>query len=272
MSLPSDKDNRHPEANDAMMSFGDHLEVLRQMLFRILAVAGVLAVVVFCNKDITWQLLLAPSRCDFLTFRLIEDAMQAFGVSDFHFEEYHVDLISTELSSQFMAHITTAVYLGLLGASPYVLYELFRFVSPALYANERRYSGRIMVIVYLLFALGVALNYYVLFPISFRFLGTYSVSESIRATITLDSYIETFTALTLTMGIVFQLPILSFALARFGLISSALLSKYRRHALVLIMIVAATITPPDVMTLILVTIPLYMLYEISVVVVRKTEK
>lgn len=251
-----------------LLTFGGHLEVFRQMLFRILAVAGVLAVIVFCFKNITWQLLLAPSEWDFLTYRWIESVVQSLWNADFHFEEWHVDLIATDLSSQFMTHITTAIYLGLLGASPFILYELFRFASPALYENERKYSVQVVVIIYLLFVIGVLMSYYVLFPISFRFLGTYSVAERVHSTITLDSYVTTFVSLTLVMGLVFQLPVIAFALARLGFITSEMLSQYRKHAVLIIMIVAAIITPPDIMTLILVTIPLCLLYEISIRVVR----
>ena len=129
-----------------------------------------------------------------------------------------------------------------------------------------------VVIVYLLFILGVLMSYYVLFPISFRFLGTYGVAERVHSTITLDSYISTFTTLTLLMGVVFQLPVIAFALAKLGFISSDILSKYRKHSFLIIMLVAAIITPPDLMTLILVTIPLYLLYEISIRVTRWVEK
>ena len=253
------------------MTFGGHLEVLRQMLFRILGVAGVLAVFVFYFKNVTWQLLLAPSEWDFCTYKWIESAMRAIGFADFHFDEFYVDLIATDLSSQFMTHITTAVYLGLLGASPYILFELFRFVSPALYENEKKYSVQVVVIVYILFILGVLMSYYVLFPISFRFLGTYSVAEKIHSTITLDSYISTFTTLTLLMGVVFQLPVIAFALTKLGFVSSDMLSKYRKHSFLIIMLVAAVITPPDLMTLILVTIPLYLLYEVSIRVAKWVE-
>lgn len=254
-----------------LLTFGGHLEVLRRMLFRIITVAGCLAIITFCLKDLTWQLLLAPSEWDFVTYRWIERGIQAMGFSDFHFEKYHVDLIATDLSSQFMTHITTAIYLGMLGASPYILYELFRFISPALYENEKKYSIQFVVIVYMLFILGTLMSYYVLFPISFRFLGTYSVAERIHSTITLDSYISTFTTLTLLMGVVFQLPVIAFTLARLGFIKSRMLATYRKHALVLIMLVAAIITPPDLMTLILVTIPLYILYEVSIRVVKWTD-
>lgn len=253
--------------NGSMLTFGGHLEVLRQMLFRILGVAGVLAAVVFCFKDVTWHLLLAPSEWNFCTYQLIESAMCAIGFADFHFDEFHVDLIATDLSSQFMTHITTAAYLGLLGASPYILFELFRFISPALYESEKKHSVQVAAIIYLLFILGVLMSYFILFPISFRFLGTYSVSERVHSTITLDSYVETFTTLTLVMGLVFQLPVIAFALAKMGFITYDMLSEYRKHAFLVIMFVAAIITPPDLMTLVLVTVPLYLLYEISIRVV-----
>lgn len=257
--------------NNDLLTFGGHLEVLRQMLFRILGVAGVLAVVVFCFKDVTWQLLLAPSEWDFCTYKWIEAVMHSFGATDFHFEKFYVDLIATDLSSQFMTHITTAVYLGLLGASPYILFELFRFISPALYESEKKYSVQVAGVIYLLFILGVLMSYYVLFPISFRFLGTYSVAERVHSNITLDSYVETFTTLTLVMGVVFQLPVIAFALAKMGVVTSEILSEYRKHAFIAIMLVAAIITPPDLMTLVLVTIPLYLLFELSIRVVKWVE-
>ena len=240
------------------------------MLFRIIAVAGTIAMVVFCFKEATWEVLLAPSEWDFCTYRWLESAMKAMGIG-FHFEEYHVNLIAIDLSSQFMTHITTAVYLGLLGASPYILYELFRFISPALYENERRYSVQVAGTIYVLFLLGVLMSYFVLFPISFRFLGTYSVSAKVVSNITLDSYISTFVSLTLVMGVVFQLPVIAFFLGKMGVVTSSMLANYRRHSFIVIMLVAAIITPPDLMTLILVTIPLYLLYEVSIRVVGWVE-
>ena len=145
------------------------------------------------------------------------------------------------------------------------------FVSPALYEKERRYSVQVVVIVYVLFIVGVLMSYYVLFPISFRFLGTYSVAERVHSTITLDSYVSTFTTLTLLMGVVFQLPVIAFALTKLGFISSNMLLRYRKHSFLIIMLVAAIITPPDLMTLILVTIPLYILYEASIRVAKWVE-
>lgn len=253
------------------MTFGEHLEVLRRMLFRILAVAMAFAIVIFCFKDWTFKMLLAPSQWDFVTYRYIEKFLHWLG-SSFVFNEYHVNLIATELSSQFMTHVSVAFYLGLLAASPYIIVELFCFITPALYENERKYSVSIAIVMYILFVLGVLMSYFILFPISFRFLGTYSVSEMIESNITLHSYISTFTTLTLIMGLVFQLPVIAFFLGKTGAVKSDLLKRYRKHALVIIMVLAAIITPPDLMTLVLVTIPLYLLYEVSICILKRMEK
>ena len=262
---------RRKESNNSMMTFGGHLEVLRRMLFRIIIVVFIIAGFVFYFKDKTFEFLFAPSNWDFVTYRYIERFMHLFG-SSFSFNEFHVNLIATELSSQFMTHITTALYLGLLGASPYVLIELFRFITPALYENEKKYSVRVAITIYLLFVVGVLMSYFILFPISFRFLGTYSVSSLVESNITLKSYISTFTTLTLVMGLVFQLPVIAFFLGKVGVVTSKMLKHYRKYALIVIMLVAAIITPPDIRTLILVTIPLYLLYEVSRVVIKRIEK
>lgn len=257
--------------SDGMMTTGGHLEVLRRALMRVIFVTVVLACVVFIFKDFTFATLLAPSEPGFGTYRAIESLLGHF-VEGFHFEDFHVDLIATDLSSQFMTHLTTSIYLGLLLASPFILFELFRFVSPALLENEKRYSVVIVVTIYLLFIAGVLMSYYVLFPISFRFLGTYSVAERVHSTITLDSYISTFVTLTLMMGLVFQLPVIAFVTGKMGLVKADFLRQYRRYAFLIICTVAAIITPPDVMTLVLVALPLYALYEVSIHVVASVER
>lgn len=264
----TDPDN-NPDPN--LLTFGGHLEVLRRMLFRIIAVVMVLAIAIFCFKDKTFELLMAPSQWDFITYRYIERFLHRLG-SNFTFSEYHINLIATELSSQFMTHITTALYLSLLGASPYILIELFRFITPALYENEKKYSVSVAITMYLLFVVGVLMSYFILFPISFRFLGTYNVSNLVESNITLKSYISTFTTLTLVMGLVFQLPVIAFFLGKLKVVSSELLRQYRKYAFLVIMVVAAVITPPDLMTLVLVTIPLYLLYEVSILVLKRMEK
>ena len=250
------------------MPLTEHLEVLRKMLWRLVCVLSILTVGVFCCKETVFALLLAPKEYDFVTFRYIEALLQHCG-SAFVFEPYHVQLINTELSGQFMAHLSSSFYVSLLLASPYVLVEVFGFVMPALYANEKHILRRVGFIMYALFALGILMNYYILFPISFRFLGTYQVSSEVVNTITLDSYISSFSTLTFMMGLVFQLPLVSWSLGKMGIISSDMMRRYRRHAFVAIMIVAAVITPPDLFTLGLVTVPLYLLYEVSIWVVRE---
>lgn len=273
MKQPSQNQKTKPDnnADPNMLTFGGHLEVLRRMLFRIIAAVMVLAIAIFCFKDKTFELLLAPSQWDFVTYQYIEKFLHYFG-SNFTFNQFHINLIATELSSQFMTHITTALYLGLLGASPYILVELFRFITPALYENEKKYSVHVAVTMYLLFIVGVLMSYFIIFPISFRFLGTYSISGMVESNITLKSYISTFTTLTLVMGLVFQLPVIAFFLGKLEMASSELLKRYRKYALIVIMLVAAIITPPDLMTLVLVTIPLYLLYEVSILVLKRMEK
>lgn len=259
------------DSSSELLTFGEHLEVLRKMLFRIIAVTVILGCVIFCFKDETFSILLAPHESSFVTFRWIEELLGSAGLR-FEFESYDIPLISTQLSSQFMTHITVSCLLAVLLASPYILFELFRFISPALYGSEKRYSNIVASVIYLLFLIGLMMSYFVIFPISFRFLATYQVDESIHNTITLDSYISTFTTLTFMMGIVFQLPVFALVLGKMGFISADMLRHYRPYALVLILIVSAVITPTDLFTLVLVSIPIYALYEISILILSRINK
>ena len=190
----------------------------------------------------------------------------------FVFPLFNTSIISTELSSQFMTHITSSMFLGFLLASPYILFELFRFISPALYENERKISIPITLSIYILFIIGVIVSYFILFPISFRFLSTYQVNSEVINTITLDSYISTFCTLTLVMGLVFQLPVFAYSLGKLHLVDSKTLRHYRQYALIIILIISAIITPPDIFTLILVSLPIYGLYEISINIIKRIEK
>lgn len=260
------------QKNDNLLTYGGHLEVLRKMLFKVLGVSIIFAIVIFCYKDITWDLLLAPSEYDFITYRWIEDFIHLLGIQGFHFEKFEVELIATDLSSQFMTHVTTSIYLGCLISSPYILYELFCFALPALYENERKYSVYVAVIIYSLFIIGVLMSYFIIFPISFRFLGTYSVADKVNTMITLSSYITTFTSLTLVMGVVFQLPVIIYILAKMRIVNFQILLKYRKYALFIITAISAIITPPDMMTCILVTLPLYALYECSIWIAKKVNR
>lgn len=221
-------------------------------------VAGVAA---FLLKDWLFDVVLAPSSSDFITYRLL-------GV-----EPFRIELVNTGLTEQFMIHMKVSLVAGILIASPYILYLLFRFISPALYDNERRYSVRLTVAAYLMFLFGVAVNYFVIFPLTVRFLGTYQVSDDIHNLLTISSYVDTLAMMSLVFGIVFEIPVVSWLLARFGLLKSVWMSRYRRHAIVAIVIVAAVITPTsDVFTLFMVSLPIWLLYEASVLIVRITEK
>lgn len=258
------------DGNKGLLTFGGHLEVFRRMLIRIIGVTICFAVIIFCFKDNVFQILLAPCDNHFITYRAIERLCAMLGF-DLKFDIYHINLINTELSSQFMIHLSTSVYLALLLASPYVVVEAYNFIAPALYENERHYSVSVTVAVYFLFMLGVLMSYYVLFPFALRFLGTYQVSFKVVNQITLSSYISTFTTLTFLMGLVFQLPVLSFFLAKIGMLEASFMKRYRRHAFILIVMIAAVITPPDIFTLVLVTLPMYALYELSILIVKKTK-
>jgi sec-independent protein translocase protein TatC len=220
----------------------------------------VFAVAAFCLKDELFSVVLAPRSSDFVTYRLL-------GV-----EPFAIHLMNTGLTEQFMIHVRTAIYAGLLVASPYILYELFRFVSPGLYQNERRYAVWIVGAAYVMFIVGTLVNYFVVFPLTVRFLGTYQVSPDVANMLTLQSYVDTLIGMSLVMGIVFELPVVCGLLGRMGLITNRLMSEYRRHAIVAILVVAAIITPTtDVFTLFVVALPIYLLYELSIQIVKFTK-
>lgn len=257
--------------NQIQYTFGEHLEFLRKMLIRIIIVVLFFSSIIFCFKEQTFKILLAPKNSDFVTYIFIEKIVKIFDTG-FEFSPFNTSIISTELSAQFMTHITASVFLGFLLASPYILFELFRFISPALYEQERKISIPITLSIYLLFIIGVVISFFILFPISFRFLSTYQVNPEVINTITLDSYISTFCTLTLVMGLVFQLPVLAYSLGKLHLVDSYILKHYRQYALIIILIVSAIITPPDIFTLILVSLPIYCLYEISITIIKRIEK
>ena len=240
------------------LTFWDHLDELRTSLFRIICAVALFAVIAFVMKEELFGIILAPRSSDFITYRLLET------------EDFSIHLMNTGLTEQFMIHMQTAIYAGLLIASPYILYELFRFVSPGLYDNERRYAVWIVGAAYLMFIIGTLVNFFIVFPFTVRFLGTYQVSPDVANMLTLQSYIDTLLGMSLIMGVVFELPVVCALMGRMGLINGNMMSTYRRHALVAILIVAAIITPTtDVFTLFVVALPIYLLYEISILIVRK---
>ena len=263
------KESTEENANESM-SFWDHLEVLRWAFFRSACVLLLCLIGTFSLlPPIFDDFILAATSNDFFVYRWLSKI--SHGMITFS-PDFNVQIININVASQFMTHITTALYLGLLCASPYILVELFHFITPALYENEKKHSVSVAITMYLLFVIGVLMSYFVLFPISFRFLGTYSVSGMVESNITLKSYISTFTTLTLVMGLVFQLPVIAFFLGKLEVVTASMLKQYRKYAFLVIMVVAAIITPPDLMTLVLVTIPLYLLYEVSILALKRMEK
>lgn len=239
------------------LTFWDHLDELRSSLLRMLGVTVLLGIIAFVLKDELFAIVLAPRSSDFLTYRLL-------GVEDFQ-----LHLMNTGLTEQFMIHMRTAMYAGLLVASPYILYELFRFVSPGLYQNERRYAVWIVGAAYLMFLIGTLVNYLVVFPFTVRFLGTYQVSPDVANMLTLQSYVDTLLGMSLVMGVVFELPVVCGLMGKMGLINGHLMAQYRRHAIVAILIVSAIITPTtDAFTLFVVAVPIYLLYELSILIVK----
>ncbi len=267
-----DEDDDSEPMPEGMMTLDGHLSELRRTLMHILLVAFSFACVAFVWKEWVFRIVFAPSKSDFALYRWINSTVDALGLTSMHLDDFTVQMINTELSSQFMTHISVSFYFGLLAASPYVVYKLFCFVRPALYEEEQRYSTVIVLAIYVLFALGLLMNYFVIFPISFRFLGTYQVDTSVINTIALSSYISSFTLLSLMMGLVFEVPVLAFVLGKMDIITSGMLANYRKIAFVGILFVSALITPPDVFTLILMTIPLYGLYEVSIWILKCIER
>ena len=242
-------------------SFWDHLDELRTCLIRIIITVLVGAVVAFAMKTEMFSIVLAPSKADFITYRFFS----RFG----ELADFNLSLINTQLTSQFSVHIQVSIIVGLICVSPYILYSIFAFVSPALYEAERKYARLLVVAGYIMFMIGVALSYFLVFPLTIRFLGDYQVSEDVANIITLSSYIDTLTMLTLMLGIVFELPILCMILGKMGILTAEFMKEYRRHAIVAILIVAAIITPTtDIMTLMLVSLPIYLLYEASIIAVK----
>jgi len=245
------------------MTFWEHLDELRKVLFRSAIVIFVLMIVVFLNKSFVFdKIILAPANEDFFLYKYLPG-----------FEGFNLDLINIELSAQFFTHISVSMALATILAVPFILYQFWSFVKPALYENERKAVRKAFGFASILFFIGVVVGYFFVFPLTVRFLGSYQVSAAVVNSISLKSYISMFTQLILIMGIVFEMPALALILAKLGIISASLLRKYRKHAFVILLIASAIITPSgDAFTLMVVAAPLYMLYEFSILICRGINK
>lgn len=256
--------------NDTKQTFWEHLDVLRGALIKIIVVAVFFGVLAFCFKEFLFEIVLAPKYSDFITYDIINRISSFVGSLA---NEFSIQLINTSLAQQFIIHMKTALYAGILCVSPYILYQLMRFISPALYEDEKSYVYKVVGLGYVMFIVGVLLSYFLIFPLTFRFLGTYQVSGDVANMISLESYISTLMGMNLMMGLVFELPIICWLFAKLGFLTADFMKNYRKHAVVLILIIAAIITPTsDVFTLSLVSFPMWLLYEISILIVNRCNK
>ncbi|MCB9426176.1 MAG: twin-arginine translocase subunit TatC [Flavobacteriales bacterium] len=250
------------------MSFLGHLEALRKHLMRIIIAVVIFAFLAFLNKSIIFdQILFAPKNTDFITYKLLCKLSQITHLDEsLCISEMPFTIQSRTMSGQFSAHLWISIIAGFIIAFPYILFELWRFISPALYEEERKNAKGFIFVASFLFLLGVGFGYYVITPLSMNFLGNYTVSEAVINEFDLGSYIELIVMSVLSCGIVFELPIVVYFFTRIGLVTPTILRQFRKYALIVILLVSAIITPPDISSQILVSIPILILYEISILI------
>ncbi|MHC1778649.1 MAG: twin-arginine translocase subunit TatC [Bacteroidales bacterium] len=256
------------------MTFWDHLDELRGVLFRSAIAVFILTVIVFLNKRIVFDnIIFAPVNSEFILYKWFESLALLTGIDAIKPDAFSIDLINIELSAQFFTHVSVSLTLAFILAVPFILYQFWSFISPGLYEKEKNSVKVGFGFASLLFFIGVLVGYFFVFPLTVRFLGTYQVSDWVVNQISLKSYISMFTWLILIMGVVFEMPALAAILSRMGIISKSLLRRYRKHAFTILIIVAAIITPSgDAFTLFIVGAPLYLLYEFSILICRDINK
>jgi sec-independent protein translocase protein TatC len=253
--------------------FLDHLEELRWHIIRSIFAIVIVAVVVFILHDFIFdKLLLAPKNPEFFTNRMLCKLGNRLHTENLCINSQPLKIINIKMAGQFAMHIMISLVLGLIFAFPYVFWEFWSFIRPALYEKEVQYSRGAVFFSSLLFLMGVLFGYFVIIPLSVHFLGSYHVSDQVTNTIHLKSYIGTIASIVLASGLVFELPILIYFLSKAGLVYPEFLKKYRRHSMIVILLLAAIITPPDIFSLILVTMPLALLYEVGIVISKRIER
>jgi sec-independent protein translocase protein TatC len=257
------------------MPFWGHVEALRNVLIKIAVVLVVFAIGFFCVMPYLFDnVILAPCRSDFVLYRLFEKMTRLFPIlPQFISGDFTVKLINIQLASQFFIHMSSSFWLAVVFAFPILIYFIWGFVSPALYEREKHGVRRAFVLGNVMFFIGVAVGYFIVFPITLRFLAGYQVSTMIPNQVSLDSYMDTFMMLIFIMGIIFELPLLAWALGAIGILHREFFRKYRRYAIVILLVLAAVITPTgDPFTLSVVFLPIYALYELSAIFVKPKPK
>jgi len=262
---------------EAEMSFLEHLEELRWHIVRSAAAVMAFAIVAFIMKHFIFDVvILAPRTPEFWTNRMFAKLGDLIGSESIKINQVPLKMQSIKIAGQFSTHIMVSIIAGIIIASPVIFYEFWRFIKPALYENERKHAGGAVFFTSLLFLMGVLFGYYLIVPLSIHFLGTYQVSSEVENTINLRSYIGSVTSISLAAGVVFLLPIFSYFLSKVGLLTPAFMRTYRKHSYVVMLLLAAIITPPDIFSQLMVCFPLIFLYEIGIIiskrVVKKREK
>jgi len=262
------------EEEEDKMSFLHHLEILRWHLVRIVIALLIFSILAFFFKGFIFDtVVLAPVFDSFITYQLFCQLSEAMGLGDkLCFQSISFQLINITMAGQFTMHLIVSIFAGIIAAFPYILYEVWRFIKPALKKGEKNYARGLVFWGSLLFLSGVSFGYYLITPLSVQFLGGYNVSELVQNQISLSSYISTVTTITLSCGLIFQLPIIVYFLSKLGIVTPSLMKTYRRHAIIAVLLLSAIITPPDITSQILVSLPLLLLYEISILISRMVVK
>jgi sec-independent protein translocase protein TatC len=260
--------------NQGEMSFLDHLEALRWHIIRSAAAVLLFAIGAFVfSRYIFDYIIIAPKHPDFITYRVLCKITSLLtGDDSLCIKEIPITLINIDMAGQFSTDVIISFFAGLILAIPYVVWELWRFLKPALHENERKNTKGFVFYVSFLFLLGVLFGYFLILPLSVNFLGNYKVSADVFNQISLGSYISTTVTLCMSSGIVFELPILVYILSRLGLVTPAFMKKYRKHSIIAVLFISAIITPPDITSQILVSIPIVILYEISIFISASVQK
>ena len=269
----SKKSRKDPRINYAEMSFLEHLEELRWHIIRSAFAIVIFAVIAFIFKDLIFdKIILNPRTPEFWTNRMFAKLGDAVGSDALKINQKPLELISIKIAGQFMTHIWTSIIVGFIISSPVVFYEFWRFIKPALYETEKKYATGAVFFTTILFMMGVLFGYFLIVPLSIHFLGTYNVSGDVTNQINLNSYIGSVTSIILASGVVFLLPVFSYFLSKVGLVTPQFMRTYRKHSYVVMLLLSAVITPPDVFSQIMVCIPLVILYEIGIMISRSVTR
>lgn len=267
-------DTKKPEEpKEKEMTFWDHLTELRGHLVRSLIAILLLAIVAFINKSFVFNsVILAPKESDFITNQLLCKLGMLINIDYFCVSDFSLKIININMAGQFMTHMYISFMAGVVLAAPYIIYEFWKFVEPALHEHEKKNSTATVFVCSLLFLTGVVFSYFLIVPLALNFFGSYHVSEDVSNTISLSSYISTVVTVTISVGVVFELPVLIFFLTKAGLVSIEFLKKNRKYMFVIVLVLSALITPPDVFSQVLVTFPLMVLYEFSIFMAKRALK